>query len=154
MADIRLVWNADTQTADWQIVDGALDASGDLETSVIASLFTWARASDDDVLPVPGDRKGWLGDLDGQAIHGLKAVGSKLWLLSRELQTEETRQRAIGYALAALQWLVEDGVASRVAVDAEWVRRGFLSLSVQIFDPSGDVTLDQKYAWAWAQMAA
>lgn len=154
MADIRLVWNVDTQTADWQIVDGALDASADLETSVIASLFTWARADADDVLPAPDDRKGWLGDLDGDEIHGVKTVGSRLWLLTRELQTETTRQRAIAYVLEALQWLVDKAVVARMTVDATWQGRGFLTLAVRLYDPSGDALLDQHYAWAWQQMTA
>tara|TARA_R110002110_G_scaffold64634_8_gene178592 strand:+ start:2948 stop:3412 length:465 start_codon:yes stop_codon:yes gene_type:complete len=152
MADIRVIWNPTTQSADWQVVNGALDASADLETAVVLSLFTWARADVDDPLPVAGDRKGWHGDLDGEALHGLKRVGSKLWLLSRELQTESTRGRAVEYAQAALAWLRADGVASRIDVDAQWIARGFLALHIRIFNRDDTVLLDQRFDWAWQQM--
>tara|TARA_R110002074_G_scaffold253081_2_gene425060 strand:- start:8136 stop:8600 length:465 start_codon:yes stop_codon:yes gene_type:complete len=153
MADIRVIWNADTQSADWIIVNGQLDSGADLESSVVLSLFTWARADADDVLPVPGDRKGWHGDLDGEALHGLKRVGSKLWLLSREIQTEQTRGRAVEYATAALAWLINDGVAGRIDVEAEWQARGRLALSVRIFDRDGGALLDRRFDWAWKQLS-
>lgn len=155
MADIRTVWNADTQTADWIVVDGALDASGDLETAVVMSLFTWARASEDDELPYKGaDRKGWWGNLDGEALYGIKEFGSKLWLLARRTQTETTRQDAIRYASDALKWMKDDAVVARIDVDAQWVRDGFLGLIVKLYASDGDVIFDRRYAWAWNQLAA
>lgn len=163
MADIRTVWNADTQSGDWRVVDGGLDASSDLETAVLLSLFTWARASEDDELPVKGgDRKGWWGNHEGEALHGLKELGSKLWLLSRRLATEETRQDAIRHAADALKWMTARGVAARVEVDAEWIslggrsgaKAGFLGLVVKIYDRDGAVVFDRRYAWAWDQLAS
>lgn len=153
MADIRTVWNAETQTADWQIVGGALDSSGDMETAVLLSLFTWARASEDDELPYKGaDRKGWWGNLDGEELHGMKELGSKLWLLSRRLQNEETRQDAIRYAADALKWMKDSAVVARIDVDAQWVARGFLGLIIKLYDADGGVVFDRRYAWAWNQI--
>lgn len=153
MADIRTVWNGETQTGDWQIVGGALDASGDLETAVLLSLFTWARAAEDDPLPYEGaDRKGWWGNLDGEALHGIREIGSKLWLLARRLQNEETRQDAIRYAADALNWMKDSAVVARIDVDAQWVRPGMLGLVIKLYAADGSIAFDRRYAWAWNQI--
>lgn len=69
------------------------DLQGDdgLMTAVIISLFTDARAHDDDPLPdervgVSSDRRGWWGDClpDAQGEQTLESIGSRLWLLWRE----------------------------------------------------------------------
>lgn len=161
MPDIRTVWNGDSQSGDWQVVDGGLDTSGDLETAVLISLFTWARAADDDDLPYKGsDRKGWWGNLDGDALYGIRELGSKLWLLARRTQSEETRQDAIRYAADALRWMKERAVVARVDVDAQWIslgsrtaaKAGFLGLVVKLYGTDGGVVFDRRYAWAWNQL--
>lgn len=161
MADIRTVWDSDTQGGDWVIVGGAFDSSSDLETAVLLSLFTWARASEDDELPYKGaDRKGWWGNLDGEALHGMRELGSKLWLLARRTQTEETRQDAIRYAAEALKWMKDMALVARIDVDAQWValgqkaanKSGFLGLLIKLYDADGDEVFDRRYAWAWNQI--
>lgn len=85
-----------------------------LETSVTISLFTDARAEDDDVLPNKSDtRKGWWGDalLD-------QPIGSKLWLLSRAKNSDETVKLAGDYTKQALDWMVTDEVATEILVSA------------------------------------
>ncbi|MBI1321344.1 MAG: hypothetical protein GC168_20665 [Candidatus Hydrogenedens sp.] len=117
------------------------DALADLETMVLASLFSDRRALPDDRLPdAPSpslDRRGWCGD-------ALRTVaddrwGSRLWLLAREKQTAETRRRAEDYAREALQWLTDDGWATAVTVTAEWQRTGVLGLQVVTEAPAGVV---------------
>lgn len=149
MADIRSIWNPDALVADWARAGQALDETNDLETSVILSLFTDRRAAADDPIPDgTADRRGWWADLDGDDIHAVPLVGSRLWLLDREKQTEETRQRAIVYASEALQWLVDNGVAERVLIEAEWTAPGFLGLRVVIV--RGETRdLDLRFGWAW-----
>jgi len=155
MADIRTVWSDEFQIGDFALIDGALDATADLETAVYLSLFTWARAKDDDALPGDAtDRKGWWGDLDGEALHGTKVIGSRLWLLARALKTEATRQSAIAYAREALLWLVNDGVAARITVDAEWQGDDRLALIVAIYDRAGALIYDRRFAWAWTDLSA
>ncbi len=103
-----------------------------LTTCVLVSLFSDRRARADDPLPEgTGDyRRGWIGDaladIDGDRI------GSRLWLLRREKQTEETRRRAEDYCREALAWLISDGLATAVAVAAEWVRMGMLGVEIVI----------------------
>lgn len=117
--------------ADW-LQDGAGLATDDgLETAVVLSLFTDRRANPEDVLPDPdGGRRGWFGD-SFPAVDGDR-IGSRLWLLHRERQTDAVLERARGYAAEALAWLKEDGVASAVDVAAEYPRRGVLALEVRI----------------------
>ena len=101
------------------VVDGvessALDSADELTRAVIISLFTWRRANPDD--PVEGAKMGWFGDAVA-TVKGDK-IGSRLWLLAREKLTAQTFRRAEEYARESLQWLVDDGVASRVDVSAE-----------------------------------
>ena len=125
MADIRTTWSP-ALAGDWLLSDSslgdsshgaALDASRDLETAVILSLFTDRRAGSSDVLPDGlGDRRGWWGD----ATAAKQPMGSRLWLLSREKITPALRLRVIDYVREALAWMIEDGVADQVTVDAEY----------------------------------
>lgn len=128
---------------DLQFGTGGLQAEVTLESAVILSLLTDRRALPDDRLPddsgrttlLPPDRRGWCGD--ALAEDDASLIGSRLWLISREKQTEETRRRAIFYAREALQWLVNDGHAVSMTVDAAWTERGRLEVSVILNLPDG-----------------
>ncbi|WP_230598914.1 phage GP46 family protein [Xanthomonas albilineans] len=99
-----------------------------LVRAVLISLFTWRRANADDSLPDPrGFRMGWWGDT--YPVVANDRIGSRLWLLARAKLTPSTVQRAQDYAEEALQWLIEDGVAARIAVRAE--RQGLSTLALQ-----------------------
>jgi phage gp46-like protein len=118
-----------------------------LETSVIASLFSDKRASETDELPAGETwRRGWWGDC-APDVAGDR-LGSHLWLLSREKQTETTRSRAEQYAREALAWMIEDGVAKRVTVAAAWVSMGVLGLRIDIYRPDGRVE-SYRFEHAW-----
>ena len=56
-----------------------------LVRSIIISLFSWKRAGEDDVLPGKS-RMGWWADSYND---DEPPIGSKLWLLSREVQHAE-----------------------------------------------------------------
>jgi len=125
------------------------DLTGELglTTAVIISLFTDARAADDDVLPNPGgDRRGWWGDTYA-AIPG-DVQGSKLWLLERGKQTPDVLVRAKQYAEAALQWLIDDGVAAGVVATATFPQAGWWTLNVVIQRPGGQARLNYDFVWA------
>lgn len=92
-----------------------LAVSDPLIRAVVISLFTWRRAKPDD--PHEGVRWGWWGDgLDDQPND---RIGSRLWLLAREKLTLKTRNRAREYAQEALQWLLDDRVATSIVVTTE-----------------------------------
>lgn len=107
-----------------------------LARAVIISLFSWRRANEDD--EVDGDRQGWWADTYAD-IPG-DQTGSRLWLLLRQKITSETARLAEEYAEEALQWLIDDGVASRVNVEAErWEGgRDRVDLKVTVVKPDGD----------------
>ncbi len=110
-----------------------------LDAAVMISLFTDRRADPDD--KVEGSRRGWWGD----SIFG-DQIGSRLWMLRRENELQTTLDKARQYALEALQWLVDDGVAKSVAVIASRVASGVLGLSVSIQRPDAAAA---PYARLW-----
>lgn len=114
-----------------------------LYSSIVISLLTDRRAHADDELPthqqpgnpLPPDRRGWCGDALAD-IEGDR-YGSRLWLLERAKQTEETRRRAIFYCKEALQWIVDDGHATSIEVTAAWAGVGRLNVNVAVTKPDG-----------------
>jgi len=99
-----------TQAGDLQRPTGknfADDAT--LASAVYLSLFTHRQAHPDDPMPAGStDRRGWWAD--GMAAH---PWGSRLWLLSRKA-TDDQLNLAQDYVKEALQWLIDDGIASAV----------------------------------------
>ncbi|MGZ3272371.1 MAG: phage GP46 family protein [Caulobacteraceae bacterium] len=147
MPDIATVWSPADGRGDW-IMDGAdLRSGADLETAVLISLFTDRQADPDDLIPDgSADPRGWWGDLDED-----RPIGSKIWLRLRSKQTQATLDVVRDDILQALQWLLDDLVASAIDVTTEWVRTGpagLLGATVTISRDQGDETLH--FAWAWA----
>lgn len=131
MADIQL--SESGLDFDLVISGGDLVADDGLRTAILLSLFCDARAHDDDGF-LPGDRRGWWADeyLENEGDE----IGSRLWLLQREKRTNETLLRAREYAREALQWLVDDGVATRVDVVAQF-HGSALNLEIALLKPEG-----------------
>lgn len=150
MSDLRLAW--DVYAAHLAIVANDLETDEGLETAVIVSLFTDRRADDSDALPDGHtDRRGWWGDVVEAGARD--RIGSRLWLLSREKQQPAVLARAEEYAREALAWLLDDRVAARVDVAAEFSRPGWLGLLIEIHRPPTDpVTF--RYQMTWAAQAA
>lgn len=131
--EAALVWR-DLEGGDIALSGFDLLLENSLRTAVIISLFTDRRAASD--APGPGvaaDKRGWWGDLLADVPQD--RIGSQLWLLAREKQTREVAERARGFALEALAWLVEDGAAARIEAFAEWIRTGVLALEIVIHKP-------------------
>jgi len=146
--DARITWDATAASGDLSL-DGALLAQDDgLQTAVLISLFTAARAAADDPLPDPvAGRGGWWGD----ALTDIEGdqTGSRLWLLTRAKATADVLVRAREYAAAALAWLVTDGIATTVDVLAEWTAPGVLGLQIAITRTTG-TTLAMRFDRLWA----
>lgn len=129
MGDIALKW--DGTGADLAFEDGDLVIDDGLQTAVIVSLFSDRRARSDDTLPDGStDRRGWWADQWAE-VPG-DQLGSRLWLLGREKELPEPMRRARDYAMEALSWLTEDGIAASVDVQPSVPRRGVLGLAVAI----------------------
>ena len=105
--DVYVLWDNENAYGDWSLAEGDLQTGQDLETACLVSLFTDKLATPDFV-PTDGtcDRRGWWADPYHDA-----PLGSNLWQLERAKKTRDTLALARRYAIDALQWLVDDGVA-------------------------------------------
>lgn len=136
-------------------VNGVESTTLDQETeslvrAVVISLFTWRRANPQDV--VEGSRMGYWGDAAEPPAANDK-IGSRLWLLSREKLIQSTFIRAREYAREALQWLLDDGVASRVEVTAERYGMDGLALVCTIYRVEGGTAV-LRFDQAWEAIRA
>ncbi|TCS35804.1 phage gp46-like protein [Paucimonas lemoignei] len=139
MADIATRFIDFTQGADL-VIDGIFLAEDDgLLTAVVMSLFTDRQANPDDKLPNADlgddDRRGWWGDEFNEDPRD--RIGSRLWLNEAAKQLPAVLERDRKYAQEALQWMVDDGIASRVVVSALSPRQGIRALNVAIYRPDG-----------------
>jgi phage gp46-like protein len=155
--DVRTAWAPLTYPwgGDWLIEPPGLATAHNLETAVLLSLLTEASARPDDELPDFGDyasefadnRRGWWANQNRPEGY---ALGSRLWLLSRTVSTEETRQRAEEICEEALAWMLDDGVAARVTVAAAYLDSPPFTLGVTIELVRGT---GERFAWAWDELA-
>lgn len=146
--DIAMRYDADHKRFDLAVQGGDLAADEGLVTAVILSLFTDRRALPGDRLPDgTDDRRGWWADA-----YMDRPMGSRLWLLHREKEQDEVLRRAKEYAEEALAWVVEDGVAESVEVEAWHVRRDTLGLRVEIRQGAARV-LERQFDYVWRNAA-
>lgn len=136
--DIRTVFIDMDRGADLALDTFALAADDGLETAVILSLFSDARALEADPLPMgQTDRRGWWADAypaaDGDRF------GSRLWLLRASKQLQQSLNDARLYAEESLAWLVEDGAARKVEVETFIPRDEVMGMIVRIYRPDGSV---------------
>ena len=116
---IKIIYASTKQTGDIARNGKNLLDDPTLETAVLISLFCRRLAEPDDILPTTtSPREGWWADQYSEIADD--RWGSRLWLLNRAKPTQETLTQAQEYAIEALAWLVEDGVAKSVECDAEW----------------------------------
>ncbi|MBP0492156.1 phage GP46 family protein [Pararoseomonas indoligenes] len=144
-ADVAITFDSETGRGDWQITGmGNLLLAPPMVTAVYVSLFTDRRAGPDDVLePGETDRRGWWGEgLDN------KPIGSRLWLLRRAKHLPETLKRARDYIREALAWMIEDELAAKVDVVAEWQTRSRIAAVITIHRVNGtQETVTASWAW-------
>ena len=113
--------------------DGSLYEDDGLETVVVISLFTDAKATVEDGL-TPGDEpRGYWADVYDEE-QGLN-IGSKLWLLEGATATDATLRQVESYASAALAWMIADGAADRIECIASRLGDEAANLDVNIYKP-------------------
>lgn len=135
-----------TVVIDGQVASLGLDSANPLIRAVVISLFTWRRANPDDDLP-GGSMEGWWGDIFPPVEDD--RIGSRLWLLSRAKLLPGTPQQAKEYAAEALQWMIDDGVASRIDIVAERQGNDTLALSLVFYRSDGSALADIRFANLW-----
>lgn len=148
--DIAIVWDSANARGDWAVTAGdlALDPGG-LQSAVLVSLFTDRVAPADYVPPagsMPG-RRGWWGDT-----YEASPVGSLLWTLDRSKKTGAFTllNQAKDYCKQALQWLVDDGAATSINVQTDWISPQTLGILVSILKPFALQPTDFRFEWAWS----
>jgi phage gp46-like protein len=128
----KIVWK-DAEGLDIEISSGAIQQDDGLASLVYLCLFTDARAAADDELPNGStDKRGWPGDtyLD-------TAWGSRLWLLDREKLTNDTKNKAVNYAIEALNKLKDAGYIKSVTVAGSIPQLNTLVLNITLTKPNG-----------------
>lgn len=145
--DLQLSWNNDTGTADIAFVTGDAVRDAGLTTAIILSLFTDQVA--DEAYPLaPGeDPRGWWGNTYGDV-----PLGSRLWELARAKKYDNTTLplRARDYCAEALQWLLDQGIASKLDIAVEWLPRprSALAISITVHKPDG-TSINNRFDWVW-----
>ena len=151
LQDIRLNFDSEQGCFDL-VLDSDAQGNRDLQddpglfTAVVISLFTDARAHDDDILPDdwPGqpelskDRRGWWGDGLTADADASGPIGSRLWLLWREKDLPAVVARARQYAQEALEWLTALGYAVTVDASALRVEERHIGIDVSVAEAGQD----------------
>lgn len=117
----------DNYEIDLEIENGEFVKDNTLQSRIMISLFTDARCDTHELPAFQNSKRGYWGD----CLFG-EETGSKLWLLDQTKANTETLNRAKSYATEALSWIVEDGLADDLNVEASFDLNKRLSLRIQI----------------------
>ena len=131
----------------WLTVNGKqVSASSQLDPltrAVVISLFTHRRADPDDNADVP---MGWWGDT--WPIVANDRYGSKLWLLQRSKLTNALVNTVRTDIRESLQWMLDDGVVSRIDIDIQRTGINELGNSLVLWRRDGPVTISFNEFWS------
>jgi len=139
--DVALIFDTQHRRCDLALTpDGDLAMDATSLTPMLISIGSDRRARPDDELPTGVtdlnaptsfvERRGWVAD--GLDIQG-RLIGSRLWLLDREKETELTRRFTEIWAAESLDWVALE-LGSPATVAATWIRTGVLALTCTIGD--------------------
>ena len=131
----------------WLTVNGTrVNTSSSLDPltrAVVISLFTHRRADPDDNADVP---MGWWGDTWPAVAND--RYGSKLWLLQRSKLTNALVNTVRTYLRDALQWMLDDGVVSRIDINIQRTGINELSNQVVLWRRDGPVIISFSDLWS------
>ncbi|MEO8631220.1 MAG: phage GP46 family protein [Betaproteobacteria bacterium] len=147
LADVALTWSNVKGNADLSLIDSDIASDRGLMTAFALSLFTDARANDDDVPPSgdPRDRRGWWADQFAATVGD--RFGSRLWLLDRSKRTNDTILHATQYATESLAWAIDDKVCESIDVTVTASTNG-LVIAVAAKRPGRDA-VTFRFARVW-----
>lgn len=149
--DIRINWDVDLSEGDFGLTinQGDLDTDEGIETAIIISLFTDRRADDDDILPNNNntDKRGWWGDQISPEVEN-DQIGSRLWLLERSKTENSVLIKAKIYIEESLQWLIDDGIASKINVYVEKYLLDRLYFLIEVLRNT-DIVYSKKFEYQW-----
>lgn len=93
--------------------NGNISTTNGLDTAILLTLFTDARADDSEVQEAI-NRRGWWGNAFSPFVDS--NVGSKIWLLANDTPTSDTKALATSYARQACQFLIDGGYVDNLNV--------------------------------------
>ena len=120
--DLALTYNPQLAAIDLALAGTDLAFDDTLAGAVLVSLLCDRLADAYEVKPGE-DRRGWWADAYADNRH---QTGSRLWLLEREKQLPGVLLRCKQYCEEALEWFIEDGLASAITVTVFAPRMGWL----------------------------
>lgn len=120
--DLALTFNPALQAFDLAQTGTDLAADDTLASAVLVSLLC-DRLAETYEVDAGADRRGWWADAYVENDH---LTGSRLWLLEREKHLASVVQRCKAYCEEALEWFIEDGLASAITVTVFAPRSGWL----------------------------
>ena len=144
MTDIKIVYDNDVQYGDFILENDDLVIDPGLEASVLISLFTNRRVSQDELPSINADQQGWV----FEQVDGF-AYGSRLWLLERSKMTDENITLTRNYAAEALQWMTLEGVAHVVDIDVFRFNKTHINMTVNI-RKDGNILLNMLFEDLWS----
>ncbi len=142
--DIKLT--DDSGVFSFNTVNGDFEKDDSMETAINISLFTDRNAGEE---YLQEQSRGWMGDLVSPVKERL--IGSLLWTLDQSVLTNDTLKKSIAYAEEALSWMVEDGIASKIAVTGIIVPRSGIKLGIDI---TVDSEITKHYIELWGNTSA
>lgn len=135
---------------DMVLLPGDIAGDDGLETGVIISLFSDARATQDmlDAIDSDGDLRGFWGDITRPG----DSTGSLLWTLKRAKQLTRTLALARGFCQIALEWLIDDKIANRIDIRTSYLApaSGVMVIEVDVYRPGSANPVQYRYGYEWA----
>lgn len=125
------------------IENGDVKTVNGLETAIILSLFTDARANKNDVADAYR-RRGWLGSL--LTLPENYELGSVLWLLEQARLDQTALNDAERYAKRALAWLIDNGIADVIDITATKTDTRQGTLAIFLFKEKNEIA---RYITIW-----
>jgi phage gp46-like protein len=152
MSDFLTQWDCTGNRGDWALNGAVMATEPDIVAAVKTSVLTWGRARPDDLvdgMPLLTNR-GWWGD---QFIK--RRLGSRIWLGLLGPHTPAQLQFCLDALKECVQWLVNAGVALKVATSGELRPNGAVALRLEVVEPSGvRTTFEFEYAWQGADLVS
>ena len=124
---------------------GDIATEDSLDSTILTSLFTEARASEDQVTD-PSRRRGWIGNQDGEFI-----LGSTLWVYGQLRNRQVEFNELGGVAKESLLHMISDGRATKITASMTTSEDG-PRLSIRIERPNNKV--DFRHYFLWEQTGA
>ena len=114
-----------------------------IETSLIVSLFTNARASSGNV-PESFRRRGWCGNILTKSEN--YELGSLLWTLNQSRLNRSTLNLSEDICKKALQFMVNDRIADTIEVVSEEISERACKITIILYRENNEVA---RYSTIW-----